>query len=63
VKRASAFPLADLSDLHVARHNIDPKPFIWAASASELLAKVTRAKAALAATAGRLVVISAFFFS
>jgi transposase len=39
-------------DLYVAHHNSDPKPFIWTASASDILAKVTRAKAALAATAG-----------
>jgi hypothetical protein len=36
-------------DLYVAKHNDDPKPFIWTASASDILAKVTRAKAALAA--------------
>jgi transposase len=36
-------------DLYVAQHNVDPKPFIWTASASDILAKVTRAKAALAA--------------
>jgi transposase len=35
-------------DLYVAEHNIDPKPFIWAASASEILAKVMGATAALA---------------
>jgi len=35
-------------DLYVANHNADPKPFIWTASASDILAKVTRAKAALA---------------
>ena len=34
-------------DLYVARHNIDPKPFIWTARASDSLAKVTRAKATL----------------
>ena len=39
-------------DLYVAHHNIDPKPFIWTASATDILAKVTRAKAALAAAAG-----------
>jgi len=38
-------------DLYVAHHNIDPKPFIWTASARDILAKVTRAKASLAATA------------
>lgn len=36
-------------DLYVAHHNIDPKPFIWTASATDILAKVTRAKAALVA--------------
>jgi DDE superfamily endonuclease len=35
-------------DLYVANHNIETKPFIWTASASDILAKVTRAKAALA---------------
>jgi transposase len=39
-------------DLYVAHHNIDPKAFIWTASASDILAKVTRAKAALATAAG-----------
>jgi hypothetical protein len=38
-------------DLYVAHHNIDPKPFIWTARASDILAKVTRAKAAFVATA------------
>jgi transposase len=36
-------------DLYVEHHNANPKPFIWTASASDILAKVTRAKAALAA--------------
>ena len=36
-------------DLYGAQHNIEPKPFIRTASASDILAKVTRAKAALAA--------------
>ena len=35
-------------DQYVAHHNIDPKPFIWTARASDILAKVTRAKTALA---------------
>ena len=39
-------------DLYVAHHNIDPTPLIWTASARDILAKVSRAKAALAATAG-----------
>jgi hypothetical protein len=33
---------------YVARHNEDPEPFIWTASASDILAKVTRATASLA---------------
>jgi transposase len=41
-------------DLYVAHHNIDPKPFIWTASAKDILAKVTRAKSARAATAGQV---------
>jgi transposase len=32
---------------HIARHNDDPKPFIWTATASDILAKVNRAKAKL----------------
>ncbi len=39
-------------DQYVAQHNIEPKPFIWSASAKDILAKVTRAKVALA-TASR----------
>ena len=35
-------------DLYVEHHNANPKPFIWTASASDILAKVARAKAALA---------------
>lgn len=30
---------------HVAHHNSHPKPFIWTATAAEILAQVTRAKA------------------
>ena len=32
---------------YIATHNADPKPFIWTAKASDILAKVTRARAAL----------------
>jgi hypothetical protein len=32
---------------YIDRHNKTPKPFIWAAKASDILAKVSRAKAAL----------------
>jgi len=33
---------------HIRVHNADPKPFIWTAKATDILAKVTRAKAKLA---------------
>jgi transposase len=52
IRRDSFTSVAELElaiNLYVAHHNIDPKPFIWTASASDILAKVTRAKAALAA--------------
>jgi len=54
IRRDSFTSVAELElaiDLYVAHHNIDPKPFIWTARASDILAKVTRAKAALVATA------------
>ena len=41
-------------DLYAAHHNIDPKPLIWTASATDILAKVTRAEAALAAAAEKV---------
>ncbi|WAC75852.1 IS630 family transposase [Roseateles sp. SL47] len=50
IRRDSFTSVAELElaiDLYVAHHNIDPKPFIWTARASDILAKVTRAKAAL----------------
>ena len=31
-------------DLYVEHHNANPKPFIWTASANDILAKVTRAR-------------------
>ncbi|MCA3217700.1 MAG: IS630 family transposase, partial [Burkholderiales bacterium] len=55
IRRDSFTSVAELElaiDLYVAQHNVDPKPFIRTASASDILAKVTRAKAALA-TASR----------
>ena len=55
IRRDSFASVAELElaiDLYVAHHNIDPEPFIWTAHASDILAKVTRAKAALAATVG-----------
>jgi transposase len=53
IRRDSFTSVAELElaiDLYVAHHNIKPKPFIWTASAKDILAKVTRAKAALAAS-------------
>jgi transposase len=32
---------------HIARHNEDPKPFIWTAKASDILEKAKRSRAAL----------------
>jgi transposase len=34
-------------DEYIAAHNANPKPFIWTAKASDILAKVTRARAVL----------------
>jgi len=51
IKRDSFTSVAELEfaiDLYIADHNANPKPFIWTASAKDILAKVTRAKAALA---------------
>ena len=53
IKRDSFTSVAELElaiDLYVVHHNAHPKPFIWTARASDILAKVTRAKAALATT-------------
>jgi transposase len=54
IRRDSFTSVAELElaiNLYVAHHNIDPKPFIWTARATDILAKVTRAKAALVAAA------------
>jgi transposase len=51
IRRDSFTSVAELElaiDLYVADHNAHPKPFIWTASAADILAKVTRAKARLA---------------
>jgi len=32
---------------YIAQHNVNPKPFIWTAQANDILAKVTRGRAAL----------------
>ena len=51
--RFTSVPELELAiDLYVAQHNIEPKPSIWTASASDILAKVTLAKAAFAAASG-----------
>lgn len=55
IRRDSFTSVAELElaiDLYVAHHNTDPKPFIWTASASDILAKVTCAKATLSAMVG-----------
>ena len=44
----SVSELVTAIDEYVAHHNVNPKPFIWTKSATDILAKVTRAKAALA---------------
>jgi len=57
IRRDSFASVAELElaiELYVAHHNIEPKPFIWTASATDILAKVTRAKAALARTTARV---------
>ncbi len=50
--RRGTFPsvkrLVEAIEAYIAEHNMDPKPFIWTAKASDILAKVTRAKSALA---------------
>ncbi|HUZ96781.1 MAG TPA: IS630 family transposase, partial [Edaphobacter sp.] len=32
---------------YIDKHNLNPKPFIWTAKASDILEKVTRARATL----------------
>jgi transposase len=51
IKRDSFTSVADLEHAiaqYIEHHNQNPKPFIWTARAGDILAKVTRAKAALA---------------
>ena len=50
IRRGVFASLADLESAindYIAVHNTKPKPFIWTAKASDILAKVTRARAAL----------------
>jgi transposase len=51
IKRDSFASVAELQRAiaqYIAHHNRNPKPFVWTASANDILAKVTRAKAAMA---------------
>lgn len=51
IKRDSFASVADLEQAigdYIEHHNMNPKPFIWTATAADILAKVTRAKAASA---------------
>ena len=51
IKRDSFVSVADLEQAindYIEHHNMNPKPFIWTATAADILAKVTRAKAASA---------------
>jgi hypothetical protein len=43
----SAGDLIAAIDEHLARHNEDPKPFIWTKTAGDIFEKVTRARQAL----------------
>ena len=55
IRRSSFTSVLELElaiDMHVTQHNIEPKPFIWTANASDILAKIALAKAALAAASG-----------
>jgi transposase len=50
IRRGAFASVADLEAAindYIAMHNANPKPFIWTAKASDILAKVTRARAAL----------------
>lgn len=50
IKRDSFASVADLENAiaeYIELHNSNPKPFVWTASATDILAKVTRAKAAM----------------
>ena len=51
IRRDSFTSVNDLEQAiakYIEHHNNNPKPFIWTARADDILAKVTRAKAALA---------------
>ena len=44
---ASVTELGAAINAYIASHNANPKPFIWTTKASDILAKVTRARVAL----------------
>jgi transposase len=46
--------LIEAIDVYLIEHNRQPKPFIWTKSATDILAKVTRARAALEAQVRRI---------
>src|SRR6185295_14423854 len=51
IRRGAFSSVAELKSAimeYLENHNADPKPFVWAKSAGEILEKVTRAKQALA---------------
>ena len=50
----SVADLMDAIDVYLIEHNRAPKPFIWTKSASDILAKVTKARASLQAEVRRL---------
>jgi hypothetical protein len=55
IKRDSFASVTELQQAiaqYIEQHNRNPKPFVWTASAHDILAKVTRAKAALARIGG-----------
>jgi hypothetical protein len=39
--------LVEAIDAYIEHHNENPKPFIWTASANDILEKVTRSRKAL----------------
>ena len=53
IRRGFFRPIPELEaaiQTYIANHNAAPKPFIWTASATDILAEVTRARKALEQT-------------
>ena len=42
---ANVAELIETIESYIARHNTNPKPFVWTAKASDILEKVKRARA------------------